>query len=168
MRLPPAAHAFGQHLGRALTHPLARWAAAGLLLALAGVFLLGPTPGSVARELPPAADWALPAPPSFDAAALAARRAAAPLWASQPAVAPPQAAGPALAAPPQLIAMFRDAGGDRAVFRRPDGSRLHARPGEPVGEGFELLDTGPTHARLRAADGRVLEQRLLGPRAALE
>ena len=171
MRLPPAARALGQHLGRALTHPLARWAAAGLLLALAGVFLLGPTPGSVARELPPAADWALPAPPSFDAAALAARRAAAPLWASQPAPAPATGDTPPPAPPPRLLGVIRvgtaaNPGAAQALFLLPDGHRERASAGATIADGTTVGSLGDTRATMLMADGRGLDLRLLdGPAA---
>lgn len=155
-------HAALAAVGSALVHPLARWAGLGLLLALLGVAVLGPTPGSVARELPPAADWQLPAADRPAAAGIAARRASAPLWASQP---EREVAAPAVLAPPRLLAVFRDARGYRAVFQRADGSRQTLRPGEAVAEGFELIDAGATHARLRTTEGRVLEQRLLGAAA---
>lgn len=164
--------ASGRALGRVLAalrlglaHPLLRWVGAGLLLALLGVPLLSPTPGSVARELPPAPDWRLPELALPDTAAIAERRALAPLWASQPATTAATAQAPP---PPRLLAVFRDARGDQAVFRRPDGSRQRLRPGESLPEGFELVELGATHARLRARDGRLFEQRLLGPPAALE
>lgn len=145
--------------------PLLRWFGAGLLLALLGVPLLGPTPGSVARELPPAPDWRLPELALPDTAAIAERRTLAPLWLSQPQASASSAQD---LPPPRLLAVFRDAQGDQAVFRRPDGSRQRLRPGESLPEGFELVELGATHARLRARDGRLFEQRLLGPPAALE
>lgn len=152
-------HAALAAVGSTLVHPLARWAGLGLLLALLGVAVLGPTPGSVARELPPAADWQLPAADRPAAAGIAARRASAPLWASQPER--EVAAGPTAEPPPRLVGIVATSSGARiGVFESVDGRRQRAGLGDSLAGMGEIVAVSATAVRWRDAKGDLMESRL--------
>lgn len=136
-----------------------RWGAGGMALAALALAALGPTPGSVSGGLAADAGWALPdlAAPALDVAESIRRET--PLWGSQPAEAPPPEAGPA--PPPKVIAVFRTPAGAEAVFLSPQGQRRRAVVGATLDGGFVVEAIEPTRVRLRADDGRELDQRLL-------
>jgi len=138
---------------------LLRWAAVGVALAALGLAVFGPTPGSVSGGVVPDADWRLPDLTSLALDAADARRGDTRLWSSQPTETPASDAGSAL--PPRFVAVFRTPSSAEAVFLSAQGQRRRAAVGAALDGGFVVEAIYSTRVRLRADDGRLVDQRLL-------